>query len=310
MITAGTTGNCKLPVGYGYAGAHTLRDSGTNKINLKNLPRGGELRKSILAPDGYVLCVADSSQIEYRYAHWLGGEQWVLNLLNEGRDPYCESATEMFGYVVDKSMKRERFVGKVRELGLDYGMGPPKFQATLASGAMGMVVELPLETCQQSVWAWRSKRPSLTGTWKDFDGALNFMSGGSGIMEYRFGIRFDADEGLIWYPNGFYRAYPNVSDWNGVTYTRNGRVFNLWGGTLMEHFCQGGCRDIVMEQALAIDEKYEVVMTTYDEIVACVKEDEADEALRFMLEVMGTTPAWAPGLPLKAEGGWAREYSK
>jgi hypothetical protein len=39
-------------------------------------------------------------------------------------------------------------------------------------------------------------------------------------------------------------------------------------------------------------------------------EDEADDALAFGIAEMERVPAWAPGIPLKAEGGHSERYDK
>ena len=49
FLEAGKNGMC-LPILLNYSGTHTHRWSGGNKRNLQNLTRGGELRRSILAP--------------------------------------------------------------------------------------------------------------------------------------------------------------------------------------------------------------------------------------------------------------------
>ena len=51
FIVAGDNG-MSLPVGYAYSRAHTHRLGGSNKMNMQNLQRGGELRESIEAPPG------------------------------------------------------------------------------------------------------------------------------------------------------------------------------------------------------------------------------------------------------------------
>lgn len=94
---------------------NTGRWGGANKLNLQNLPRGGELRKSIMAPPGYVLVVADLSQIECRMLAWLAEEKDLLQIFIDGRDPYGEFASEFYGYEVTKENPKtatERFVGK------------------------------------------------------------------------------------------------------------------------------------------------------------------------------------------------------
>ena len=65
----------KLPVPIRYYAAHTGRWGGDDKINMQNLPSRGvdgkKLKKSIIAPAGYMLVDCDSSQIEARVLAWL-----------------------------------------------------------------------------------------------------------------------------------------------------------------------------------------------------------------------------------------------
>jgi DNA polymerase len=58
------------------------------------------------------------------------------------------------------------------------------------------------------------------------------------------------------------------------------------------------------------DAGYRIVTMTHDEIVIIAKKKEAKKALDFMIKTMSTSPDWAPGLPLAAEGGFDTSYSK
>ena len=68
-----------------YAAAKTLRFGGGDKTNWQNFRRGGEIRKSILAPEGHKLVIGDLSQIEYRLLCWVTGQTDKLNALVAGR---------------------------------------------------------------------------------------------------------------------------------------------------------------------------------------------------------------------------------
>jgi hypothetical protein len=65
-----------------------------------------------------------------------------------------------------------------------------------------------------------------------------------------------------------------------------------------------------MSQMLVINRKYRAVMTTHDEVAALAKIREADKCVAFMIKTMRTPLAWCPDIPLAAEGGHARNYSK
>ena len=59
---------------------------------------------------------------------------------------------------------------------------------------------------------------------------------------------------------------------------------------------------------LLIDKKYPPVLTVHDSIVACVPEEEVNEAQQYIEECMRFVPDWAEGLPLDCESGVARTY--
>lgn len=78
---------------------------------------------------------------------------------------------------------------------------------------------------------------------------------------------------------------------------------------------QALARIVVCEQMLDIDEILQevggsVVLTVHDEVVAVVPDEHAEAMYAMAIDVMRTAPQWAEGLPLDAEGGVAKEYSK
>ena len=116
----------RIPNPKKYCGAHTLRFSGSEKLNLENLPRGGELRASVEAPEGYVLVAADSANIEARVLPWIAGqqdliEQFILQDKGLGKDVYSNMATKIYGREVDRKKNPDDFipgfVGKATILG-------------------------------------------------------------------------------------------------------------------------------------------------------------------------------------------------
>ena len=61
---------------------------------------------------------------------------------------------------------------------------------------------------------------------------------------------------------------------------------------------------------LAIHEKYPVVLTVHDAAVCVVKEEEVEEAVKFINECMSTPPSWAKGLPVTCEVKVAKSYGE
>lgn len=134
-------GRGTLPVPLNYYGAHTGRWSASkgSSLNLQNLKRGSFLRKSICAPDGYKLVVADLSQIEPRVLAYLADYQELLHIFASGQDAYAAFGAQMFG-IPDLSKETHpdlRQSAKSALLGCGYGMGWASFAAQLLTGFLG-----------------------------------------------------------------------------------------------------------------------------------------------------------------------------
>lgn len=308
-LLASGKGGRPVPVYYKFAGAHTWRFSGGDKQNFQNFTRGGELRLSLLAPKGYVLVVQDSGQIEARVNAWLWGQHDLLNSFREGRDVYSEFATVIYGRTITRADSLERHVGKTAILGLGYQMGHVKFRATLARGVGGPAVHISEPLAQSIVNTYRKVNSAIRSGWGICEEIIEQMFIGR-QGEYKC-IRWEKE--TIWLPNGMRLKYPDLhkdEDDNWV-YRRKGAWIKLYGGILCENIVQALARIIVAaDQLLAISRRYPVVMTTHDEVVACVSKKEAKACEAFMNKVMRTPPGWCSDIPLAAEGGYAENYSK
>ncbi len=69
-------------------------------------------------------------------------------------------------------------------------------------------------------------------------------------------------------------------------------------------------RWLVAQKTKEPNNYYQIVTSTHDEVVCCVPTHRAEECLQMMQRVMGTAPAWCPGLPLKSSGGYAQSYGE
>ena len=328
FLAAGA-GGLPLPVGYAYARAHTLRWGGNNKMNMQNLTRGGELRKSILAKKGHRICVADSGQIEARVNGWLWDQDDLLDAFAKADkwdkktmgvahganlDAYCRFASEVYSREITTDDSMERFVGKVCVLGLGFQMGAPKLQMTLAKGALGgPPVFFSLEECQVIVNKYRAKNHRIAAGWKMCAQIIEDMAiGRQGSWKC-----LSWDKGVLYLPNGLTLKYPELrksknedTGYDEWTYLSGEVRKKIYGGLLCENIVQALARLIVAEQMLKIDAKYRVVMMTHDEVVAMVKAALADKALAFMIACMRVAPKWCSTIPLNAEGGHDVNYSK
>lgn len=301
-----------LPAGYAYYRAKTGRFGGTNKINLQNLPRGGELRKSILAAPGHVLCVCDSGQIEVRVNAWLWDQTQLLDAFRAGRDVYCDFGRDIYGREITRDDKDERHVAKTAVLGLGYGMGAAKFQLALARGAGGRKVVLSIDEAKRVVNVYRRINAKIVKGWQFCETIITDMATGR-AGSYKC-LHWEKER--IWLPNGMCLKYPDLrfkpgegfgGEW---TYQdKNSRV-KIYPSKLDENLVQALARIIVMDQMLEIDKKYPVVMTTHDEVVAMPRLRAADACQRYMGQCMATPSPWCADIPLSFEGGYAENYSK
>ena len=307
-----------LPILLNYYAAHTGRPGGGNKMNMLNLVRGGELRRSILAPNGQKVIVADSGQIEARMAMWIAGqydalEEFRLYDQKKGRDPYSIFADDIYSFEVDpKKHPKERFVGKVAKLSLQYQAGPPRFQTIMALGALGgepMFMEL--DEAQRIVYTYRRRHNMIVKAWDICTGIIEDMV--RGRMGEWACLKWEKER--IWLPNGMCLKYPGIRehqhetgrDW---TYMRKGKPSKVYGGLLFENIVQALSNIVVTGQMVKIAQKYRIVTMTYDENVWIAPAKEAPKAFEFGLKIMATPPDWCPDLPLKAEGGFDDNYSK
>ena len=313
----------RLPIMLNYYGAHTGRFSGGDKVNLQNLPRGGALRKSLAAPDGHVVVACDSSQIEARMVAYLAGQDDLVQSFRDGKDVYSEFATDVYQRPVTKADKVERHVGKTCILGLGYGMGPPKFQHSLATGFISVTVDE--SEAQKIVRLYRNKYHRIQAFWTRCGNQLGTMvAGGRGHMCDL--VPFDA-EGLI-LPNGLRLRYPALRRGkDGFEYINDARTYRkfirervignttpdltwtrLYGGKVVENITQAMARIVVSEQMARIGRRYPIALQVHDEIVCVVPEDQADACKDFMVGVMSTPPTWAPDLPVACEADVGTNY--
>jgi DNA polymerase I-like protein with 3'-5' exonuclease and polymerase domains len=304
-----------MPVPLRYYAAHTGRWGGDDKLNLQNLPRGSALKKSILAPAGYLMIDSDSSQIEARTLAWLAGQDDLVEAFDRGEDVYKIMASAIYGKPVEEISKDERFVGKTTILGAGYGMGAAKFQAQLKN--FGVVVEL--DEAKRIIDTYRQTYPKITQLWKAAGTALDAMLRGQLTMLGRDGIlKIEGKDGIR-LPNGLYIRYPNLRKMTNeetgkveIVYdTKKGRAVipnRIYGGKVIENVCQALARIIIGDQMLMIAKKYHVVMTVHDAVACIVKTEEVATAVEYVEMCMRIRPKWGLELPLNCESGYGESY--
>ena len=332
------------PVGYNYAGAQVTQRYSGNKGgggNPQNLKRGGTLRRCIYAPEEFVLGVADLSQIEARITLWLGmqisgpdGEEAkALKVMEQGGDIYGWFGTRIYGKPINKKdTPAERQVSKSAVLGLGFGMGPERFiEYCKQSG----IHDITPEFAGFIVQLYRGTFTGVRTFWKECTKAINGLMMGvyptslpmKGVALVTTCLDPIFSQPAIRLPNGLCIKYPGLNK-NGdgeVTYLDGAKLVKLFGGKVTENIVQAVAALVMREQKTELHKYYPVQMTTHDELVSLVPEQDADITewneskqrmdvasigpyTKLVTEIMTRPVSYLPGLPLGIESGTGIRY--
>jgi hypothetical protein len=320
----------EFPIPYLFSGAMTThRWSGGGGMNLQNLPRGGDLRKAIMAPPGFVLFAPDLSQIELRITLAFGmelarmagndptktNEYEALQLLAAGGDLYSDFGTTLFNRPISRKDAEDRHAAKECVLGSGFQMGSGK----LVNYLQGKGIFKTEEFCRQAIGLYRARFPYVKGLWKYLqikvkDACFNPYS--PVLFEkphIELGFEPLFGDRAIKLPGGLHVKYPNLSFKNdgqdsSITYDRAMGVTKLFGGKILENIVQATARQIMMEKTLKINRLYPVTMSTHDEAVPIVPIDKIAEAEVKLMQIMTEPLPWWPELLLGAEIKYAQRY--
>ncbi len=283
------------------------------------------IRTTFVASPGNVLIDADFSAIEARVISWLAGEEWRLNAFREGKDIYCESASQMFGVpVVKHGINGElRAKGKIAELALGYQGGTG---ALINMGALEM--GLTEEELPEIVTRWRDANSRIKSLWYEMDAAAIEVIGNGGsamVRGLKLSREYDIAQGIskfvIQLPSGRCLYYINPSlgtnqfggssiIYNGVDQTtKRWKQIETYGGKLTENCVQAIARDAL---AGAVDRLeaagFPIVFHVHDEVCIDMKPfGTSKEMLEAVTSIMAAPIPWAPALPLNADG-WVGDF--
>jgi DNA polymerase len=312
LDAAGADDRISVPLRY-YA-AHTGRFGGTEKLNMQNLPRGDELRKCLMAPPGHLLYVADLSNIEARMLAWFAGQDELVEQFRRGDDIYSNFATKIYGRPINKrDDPTERFVGKTAILGLGYGMGAAKFKLTLESGAMGPAMQIAETEAMSVVNTYRTSYERIPMLWSRLQELL-IKSTHPATRGETYRCITVGDKSLH-LPNGMSLRYEDltINRDGSLNYKFRKARETTWGGRIAENVIQALARIVITDAMLRLDKNYpdmDVVLTVHDEVIVVAPEDNPDARMDTIIKELCVPPQWASSLPLDAEGGYDKVYSK
>lgn len=320
LIEAAKIGPVPFPLKY--ASAHTNRWGGDFKWNFQNIPKHPDVKKNkrealrdaIMAPLGYQIVAADSSQVEARVNAWLSCQDDLLELFALGGDPYCEFGTTAYGRPITKADVIERFVGKGCVLGLGFGMGAKKLRASLKKPMGGISVDLSEERCQELVNIYRAKYQQITAFWWQCRTAVECLYNKRG---FKFGRNdcLSVEDGYIQLPSGTRLYYPDMrrekgeKGWDYSYIDREGKKRKrIYSTLLVENIVQAIARDILAWQMVQIGKKWPVVGMVHDELIVLCQETKNIDCYRDVVETMKKKPAWAEHCPVTCEGACDVRY--
>ena len=275
-----------------------------------------ELIRTALVPyeDGKFI-VSDFSAIEARVIAWIAGEQWRLDVFQNGGDIYCASASQMFRVPVEKHGVNGhlRQKGKIAELALGYG---GSVGALKAMGALDM--GLTEDELKPLVDAWRTANPRIVRLWWDVDEAVQTaVRERTSTESHDIEFAWKSSMLFITLPSGRRLAYvkPRIGEnqfgspavtYMGLNSVKKWDRIESYGPKFVENIVQAISRDILCH-AMRTLRCCNIVAHVHDEIII-----EADPrmSLSAVCEQMGRTPEWAPGLVLRADGYETAFYKK
>lgn len=305
-----------MPIYLNYWGAKvTGRYSGGNALNYQNIPARGpfaELRKAIRAPRGHKVVVADSSNIELRVAMVAAGEWEVVEKLASGIDLYCDFATKLYHRTITKEDKKERQLGKLAMLSLQYGAGWKKFKEMVRIQT-GM--KLTDGEAEEIVNLYRSIYYNLVSLWRRCEDVVlpDIYSGGNLMpvdvnawcLTTHDGFGVAGGRGVT-YHNLRRESIDGVMTW---VYDMGKQQVSIYSGKVVENLCQHLARQIVMWQTAEVNKLYSVALSVHDEVVVVVPERKVSDAVEYIKHCLSTAPDWCGGLiPLACEVGVGDSY--
>ena len=259
--------------------------------------------------------VSDFSAIEARVLSWLAGENWRLDVFKNGGDIYCASASQMFRVPVEKHGVNGhlRQKGKIAELALGYG---GSVGALKAMGALEM--GLSEDELQPLVDMWRNSNPNIVQFWWEVDRCVK-QTVKERISTETHGIRFSYQSGMLFItlPSGRRLSYvkPRIGEnkfggesvtYEGVGGAKKWERIESYGPKFVENIVQAISRDILCYAMRTLSD-YRICGHVHDELII---ECPEDTKLSEICEMMGRTPPFAKGLPLRADGYECEFYKK
>ena len=279
------------------------------------------VRTAFIPSEGCRFVVSDFSAIEARVISWIADEEWRLQAFREGKDIYCETASQMYKVpVVKHGINGElRQKGKVAELACGYQGGVGAMKRMDREGS------IPEDELQAVVDSWRNANPKIVKLWKLCEIAVRTAIEEHRTVRLQHGLEFSyINHNLfIKLPGGRKLCYWDTKlkmdprdgrehiVYMGVNQeTKQWGETETYGGKLVENIVQATARDCLAVAMTRVSKLgYKIVMHVHDEMIVDVPVEDTG-ALDTINACMAEPIDWAPDLPLKGDGYETTFYKK
>ena len=357
FVTLAKSGKA-LPVMLNCFKAHTSRltagnsEGASDATNLQNLskrnPKMLTLRRAIVAPKGYKVVAADSSQIEARLLAYIARQDYLLDKFRNGEDPYSQLAEKIFNVpweeikagnkAGDPRMTMYRNVGKKAILSAGYSVGAVRFSNSLLNDGVKLHADLEQhhQMAKHAHSVYRLTHGNIVQFWGrclEVIRALYLGSEGTfggpnddyfqfGAMPFIKGSLHDGAENMapsVKMPSGYILRYPGL---HVQTDGRREEFFykrpfgknmvdtKIYGGLLCENLIQGLAFQLLMWQACRMYEHgIPLKANVHDAWITVVPEADAERVQSLMEADMSSVPDWLPGFPVACDSKVGDDYT-
>jgi DNA polymerase I-like protein with 3'-5' exonuclease and polymerase domains len=168
-------------------------------LQIQNIPRGKEVKQTIVADTGFRLCECDSSKAETWDTAYLSGDSALIAAVNSPLDFHKVNASAFFATPYDEVNKTLRDLAKRVNHGANYLMGPAVLVDTMGEAAIWKAkaaLKLPqqwglLDVAKYLLEQFHKTYPSLSATYYPAVVAsvmtTRLLTGGQGWTRYCFG---------------------------------------------------------------------------------------------------------------------------
>ncbi len=317
LLAVARTGLFPFDVGYSGAG-QTHRYSGGSGAggNPQNFTRNSFLREAVGVSPEDAMVVGDFAAIELRILVWLAKELRLITKIVNGEDIYSDFASMKYKRIITKADKLERQFGKCSILGLGYQMGWKRFKDAVKTQT-GM--DISDEEAKATVKLYRGTYTNIPALWEKCQTLLPFIAAGKiGCLWFAPFIR--VEKAALVLPSGLKIKYPNLrygeffdqrskemtEGWHYTVFvkTYESEEVGLYGGKIVENICQALAGELT-KNSIERSEAAGLVCVgqCHDEIMAIAPKGREAWGIGVLRAAMEKSPAWLPGLKLKAEIG-------